>query len=111
RTINPSPYLYYFQLRDERGTDFAVVGSSPETLVKVSEGRAMTYPIAGSRPRGATPEEDVALAEDLLADPKERSEHIMLVDLSRNDMVKVCEPASVEGGACMAVRRVPRMPP
>ncbi len=105
RTINPSPYLYYFQLRDERGTDFAVVGSSPETLVKVEDGRAMTYPIAGSRPRGATPEEDVALAEDLLADPKERSEHIMLVDLSRNDMVKVCEPASVEVVEFMAVRR------
>jgi len=105
RTINPSPYLYYFQLRDERGTDFAVVGSSPETLVKVTDGRAMTYPIAGSRPRGASPEEDVALAEDLLADPKERSEHIMLVDLSRNDMVKVCEPDSVEVVEFMAVRR------
>ena len=105
RTINPSPYLYYFQLRDERGTDFAVVGSSPETLVKVSDGRAMTYPIAGSRPRGATPEEDVALAEELLADPKERSEHIMLVDLSRNDMAKVCAPDSVEVVELMAVRR------
>lgn len=105
RTINPSPYLYYFQLRDERGADFAVVGSSPETLVKVSGGRAMTYPIAGSRPRGATPEEDVALGEDLLADPKERSEHVMLVDLSRNDMVKVCEPESVEVVEFMALRR------
>jgi len=105
RTINPSPYLYYFQLRDERGTDFAVVGSSPEILVKVADGRAMTYPIAGSRPRGATPEDDVALAEDLLADPKERSEHIMLVDLARNDMVKVCEPETVEVVEFMAVRR------
>lgn len=105
RSINPSPYLFYVQLRDERGDDFAVVGSSPETLVKVTDGRAMTYPIAGSRPRGATPEEDVALVEDLLADPKERSEHVMLVDLSRNDMVKVCEPDSVEVVELMAVRR------
>lgn len=105
RTINPSPYLYYLQLRDEQGTDFAVVGSSPETLVKVSDGRVMTYPIAGSRPRGATPEEDVELAEGLLADPKERSEHIMLVDLARNDLVKVCEPSSVEVVELMAVRR------
>ena len=105
RTINPSPYLYYLQLRDEQGTDFAVVGSSPETLVKVSDGRVMTYPIAGSRPRGATPEEDVELAEGLLVDPKERSEHIMLVDLARNDLVKVCEPSSVEVVELMAVRR------
>ena len=105
RTINPSPYMYYLQLQDADGKDFAVVGSSPETLVKVDEGHVTTYPIAGSRPRGATPEEDRALADEVLADDKERAEHIMLVDLSRNDLVKVCEPTSVEVVEFMAVRR------
>ncbi|AEG44219.1 anthranilate synthase component I [Isoptericola variabilis] len=105
RTINPSPYMYYFHLTDPAGRDFAVVGSSPETLVKVTEGHVTTYPIAGSRPRGATVEEDVALGEELLADPKERAEHLMLVDLSRNDLVKVCEPTSVEVVEFMATRR------
>jgi anthranilate synthase component 1 len=105
RTINPSPYMYYLQLQDADGRDFAVVGSSPETLVKVTEGHVTTFPIAGSRPRGATPEEDRALHDELLADPKERAEHLMLVDLSRNDLVKVCEPASVEVVEFMAVRR------
>ncbi|WP_158373572.1 anthranilate synthase component I [Cellulosimicrobium cellulans] len=105
RTINPSPYMYYLQLQDADGRDFAVVGSSPETLVKVTEGHVTTFPIAGSRPRGATPEEDRALHDELLADPKERAEHLMLVDLSRNDLVKVCEPATVEVVEFMAVRR------
>jgi anthranilate synthase component 1 len=105
RTINPSPYMYYLQLQDADGRDFAVVGSSPETLVKVSEGHVTTFPIAGSRPRGATPEEDRALHDELLADPKERAEHLMLVDLARNDLVKVCEPATVEVVEFMAVRR------
>lgn len=105
RTINPSPYMYCFQLQDAAGRDFAVVGSSPETLVKVTDGRVLTYPIAGSRPRGAGPEEDAALAEELLADPKERAEHIMLVDLSRNDLVKVCVPTSVEVVELMAIKR------
>ncbi len=105
RTINPSPYMYYVQLQDADGRDFAVVGSSPETLVKVTERRVVTFPIAGSRPRGATPEEDRALQDELLADPKERAEHIMLVDLSRNDLVKVCAPASVEVVEFMAVKR------
>jgi anthranilate synthase component I len=105
RTINPSPYMYYLQLQDSTGADFAVVGSSPETLVKVTGDHVVTFPIAGSRPRGATPEEDRALADELLADPKERAEHIMLVDLSRNDLVKVCEPASVEVVEFMVVRR------
>jgi anthranilate synthase component 1 len=105
RTINPSPYMYYLQLQDADGRDFAVVGSSPETLVKVTEGHVTTFPIAGSRPRGATPEEDRALHDALLADPKERAEHLMLVDLSRNDLVKVCEPATVEVVEFMAVRR------
>ncbi|WP_029287475.1 anthranilate synthase component I [Cellulomonas sp. HZM] len=105
RTINPSPYMYYVQLQDADGHDFAVVGSSPETLVKVADGHVTTFPIAGSRPRGATPEEDRALADEVLADPKERAEHIMLVDLSRNDLVKVCEPASVEVVDFMSVSR------
>ncbi len=105
RTINPSPYMYYFQLSDAHGRDFAVVGSSPETLVKVDDGHVMTFPIAGSRPRGGTPEEDIALAEELLADPKELSEHVMLVDLSRDDLTKFCEPESVEVLEYMAVKR------
>ncbi|MBI9114937.1 anthranilate synthase component I [Sanguibacter suaedae] len=105
RTINPSPYMYCFQLVDAEGNDFAVVGSSPETLVKVADRRVVTFPIAGSRPRGATPEEDVRLGEEVLADPKEVAEHIMLVDLSRNDLVKVCEPTSVEVVEFMAIKR------
>ncbi len=105
RTINPSPYMYYLQLQDADGHDFAVVGSSPETLVKVSDGHVTTFPIAGSRPRGATPEQDRALHDELIADPKERAEHLMLVDLARNDLVKVCEPATVEVVEFMAVRR------
>lgn len=105
RTINPSPYMYYLQLQDADGRDFAVVGSSPETLVKVADGHVTTFPIAGSRPRGATPEEDRELHDALMADPKERAEHLMLVDLSRNDLVKVCEPATVEVVEFMAVRR------
>lgn len=105
RTINPSPYMYLLNLEDGAGRPFAVVGSSPETLVRVQAGEVTTYPIAGSRPRGATPGQDAELAEELLADPKERAEHIMLVDLSRNDLVKVCEPESVEVVELMAVRR------
>lgn len=109
RTINPSPYMYYLELPDEpaegRSASFAVVGSSPETLVKVTDGTVVTFPIAGSRPRGAHAEEDHALGEELLADPKERSEHIMLVDLARNDLVKVCEPTSVEVVELMEVKR------
>lgn len=110
RTINPSPYMYYFHLagpdpQAPDGGEFAVVGSSPETLVKVDDGHVTTYPIAGSRPRGAHPEQDAELGEELLADPKERAEHLMLVDLSRNDLVKVCEPTSVEVVEFMKVRR------
>ena len=90
RTVNPSPYLFYLQLGDT-----AIVGSSPEMLVKV-EGRTIEYrPIAGTRPRGATPEEDRDLAEDLLADAKETAEHVMLVDLGRNDVGRVSEYGSV----------------
>lgn len=105
RTINPSPYMYCMVLQDPAGAEFAVVGSSPETLVKVTDGHVTTFPIAGSRPRGATPEADAELVTELLADPKERAEHIMLVDLSRNDLVKVCVPTTVEVVDFMAVRR------
>jgi anthranilate synthase component 1 len=91
RILNPSPYMYLL-----RFDDLDVVGSSPEALVKVNEGRALLHPIAGTRPRGASPEEDAALAAELVADPKERSEHVMLVDLGRNDLGRVCDPGSVE---------------
>lgn len=105
RTINPSPYMYYVRLADAAGAEFSVVGSSPETLVKVQGGEVTTFPIAGSRPRGATPAADKALAEELLADPKERAEHLMLVDLSRNDLAKVCRPETVELVEFMQVKR------
>lgn len=105
RTLNPSPYMYFMALTDAAGRDFTVIGSSPETLIKVDDGHAMTFPIAGSRPRGATPEEDERLARELLADPKERSEHIMLVDLSRNDLSRVCAPESVEVVSLMDIKR------
>ncbi|WP_372592701.1 anthranilate synthase component I [Actinotalea sp.] len=105
RTINPSQYMYYLQLEDPSGREFAVVGSSPETLVKLTGDRVVTYPIAGSRPRGADVEQDAAYIADLLADPKELAEHVMLVDLSRNDLVKVCEPTTIEVVEFMAARR------
>lgn len=105
RTLNPSPYMYFMALTDAGGREFTVIGSSPETLIKVDDGRAMTFPIAGSRPRGATPEQDEALAKELLADPKERSEHIMLVDLARNDLSRVCDPTSVEVVQLMDIKR------
>jgi anthranilate synthase component 1 len=100
RRTNPSPYMYLL-----RFDGFDIVGSSPEALVKVEDGRAMTHPIAGTRPRGETPGQDVALAEDLLADEKERAEHLMLVDLGRNDLGRVCTPGSVQVVDFMSVRR------
>ncbi len=105
RTLNPSPYMYYLECEDADGRQFAIVGASPESLVTVKNRSVLTYPIAGSRPRGRTPELDKALEVELLADPKEAAEHIMLVDLSRNDLVKVCEPTSVEVVEFMAVNR------
>ena len=104
RALNPSPYMYLLNFEDEAG-DYAVVGSSPEALVKVQNGRAITHPIAGSRPRGAGFDEDQDLAIDLLADAKERAEHLMLVDLARNDLLKVCEPSSVSVTEFMQVHR------
>ncbi|PWI43457.1 anthranilate synthase component I [Streptomyces sp. ICBB 8177] len=100
RATNPSPYMYLLCF-----DGFEVVGSSPEALVKVEDGHAMVHPIAGTRPRGATPQEDTALADELLADPKERAEHLMLVDLGRNDLGRVCEPGSVEVVDFMSVER------
>lgn len=91
RTINPSPYMFYFS-----GTDVEVAGASPETLVKLEDGSLYTFPLAGTRPRGKTEEEDKALEEDLLQDPKELAEHNMLVDLGRNDIGKISEFGSVE---------------
>ena len=105
RASNPSPYMYLLRLPAPDGTAYDVVGSSPEALVKVTGRRAITHPIAGSRPRGATPEEDVAYGEDLLADAKERSEHVMLVDLSRNDLQRVCHAGTVDVVEFMTIRR------
>lgn len=107
RSTNPSPYMYLVTLPDPRreGGRIDIVGSSPETLVRVEGRAARTYPIAGSRPRGTSPEEDRALAEELRADPKERAEHLMLVDLARNDLARVCDPATVSVTDFMAVRR------
>ncbi len=105
RALNPSPYMYLLALETEDGTAFEVVGSSPEALVKVEDGRVFSHPIAGSRPRGTTPELDVELADGLLRDEKERAEHLMLVDLARNDLSRVCAPGSVEVTEFMAVER------
>jgi len=105
RASNPSPYMYLYRTLDAAGRDLAVVGSSPEALVKVSDGRAITHPIAGTRPRGRAAAEDNALAEELLADLKERAEHLMLVDLARNDLAKVCAAGTVEVVDFMEVER------
>lgn len=96
RTINPSSYMYYLNVGDEKTSPYSIVGSSPETLIKVENNWATTFPIAGSRPRGKTRNEDLALGNEILNDPKEIAEHIMLVDLARNDLAKVCDPKTVE---------------
>ena len=95
RATNPSPYMYLLRFAG-RETPFDVVGSSPEALVTVTGTSAVVHPPAGTRPRGSTEEEDVRLAEGLLRDPKERAEHVMLVDLARNDLGRVCVPGTVE---------------
>jgi anthranilate synthase component 1 len=95
RATNPSPYMYLLRFAG-RDSPFDVVGSSPEALVTVTGTSAVVHPPAGTRPRGATEEEDVRLAGELLADPKERAEHVMLVDLARNDLGRVCVPGTVE---------------
>ncbi|MBE9404530.1 anthranilate synthase component I [Brachybacterium sp. p3-SID1565] len=105
RRMNPSPYMYLLRTTDADGEPIDVVGASPESLVTVRGGTATTHPIAGSRPRGADPAEDQHLAEQLLADPKERSEHLMLVDLARNDLQKFCDPGSVVVRNFMHIQR------
>lgn len=96
RVSNPSPYMYLLHVPNEQGeTAFSIVGSSPEALVTVKDGWAQTHPIAGTRWRGATEEEDVLLEKELLSDEKERAEHLMLVDLGRNDLGRVCVPGTV----------------
>jgi anthranilate synthase component 1 len=100
RTMNPSPYMYVLKLDDE-----VVVGTSPELLVKVDNGKVETRPIAGTRPRGKTPEEDIELEKELLADEKERAEHVMLVDLGRNDLGRVSTFGTVKCDSYMDVER------
>ena len=98
RAVNPSPYMYFLDFGD-----FEIAGASPEPLITVTGRRVSTRPIAGTRPRGASAEEDRRFAEELLADPKERAEHVMLVDLGRNDLGRVCEYGTVEVEDFMAV--------
>ncbi|KAJ2612136.1 anthranilate synthase component 1 [Coemansia sp. RSA 1365] len=100
RTVNPAPYMFYFNFGD-----FQVVGASPEMLARVHQGQVYNHPIAGTRKRGATAEDDDLLAEELLADEKERAEHVMLVDLGRNDLNRVCKPDSVKADKLMVVER------
>ncbi|CAG8784047.1 21539_t:CDS:2, partial [Cetraspora pellucida] len=100
RTVNPSPYLFYIDLKD-----FQIVGASPELLVKVEHDIVYTHPIAGTRKRGKNKEEDEMLADELLNDPKERAEHVMLVDLGRNDVNRVCQPQTVKVDSLMQIER------
>ncbi len=100
RALNPSPYMFYFDM-----SDFYVVGSSPEILVRLENGVVTLRPIAGTRPRGATRDADLALEKDLLADPKERAEHVMLMDLGRNDVGRVAEIGSVKVSESMVIER------
>jgi anthranilate synthase component 1 len=100
RTINPSPYMYYLDFND-----FQIIGTSPEILVRVEDGMVMTRPLAGTRPRGQTSQEDLRLEQELRADEKERAEHIMLVDLGRNDIGRVSQPGSVKVSELMDVER------
>lgn len=100
RLVNPSPFMFYV-----RSGDLALVGSSPELMSRVRDGKATSRPIAGTRPRGADAGEDEQLADDLLHDPKERAEHVMLVDLARNDLGRVCEFGSVVVDELMVIER------
>jgi anthranilate synthase component 1 len=100
RTVNPSPYMFYFS-----GGDLEIAGASPETLVKLKDGKLYTFPLAGTRPRGATDEEDAALEKGLLADEKELAEHNMLVDLGRNDLGKISKFGSVTVEKYMSILR------
>jgi len=98
--LNPSPYMYLLKTGE-----FTILGTSPELLVKVDGDRVETHPIAGTRPRGSTPEEDLALEEELLSSVKDRAEHIMLVDLARNDLGRVCRPGTVRVTELFAVEK------
>jgi anthranilate synthase component 1 len=100
RTINPSPYMYYLHL-----DDIHIIGASPEMLVRVEDGVVATHPIAGTRKRGATPDEDKRMEQELRSDEKERAEHIMLVDLGRNDIGRVSQPGTVNVTQLMDVER------
>ena len=100
RTLNPSPYMYYLNLGD-----FHIAGASPEILVRLEDGEVTLRPIAGTRKRGANPEQDQALAEDLLSDPKELSEHLMLIDLGRNDVGRVSNVGTVEVTDKMSIEK------
>jgi anthranilate synthase component 1 len=101
REQNPSPYMYLFRFND----GLSIVGSSPEALVKVTGSDVVIHPIAGTRPRGNTPKEDETIANELLQDPKERAEHLMLVDLGRNDLGRVCQAGSVEVTQFMQIEK------
>ena len=113
RVSNPSPYMYVFRMPDlsadgpelSQHVAFDIVGSSPEALVRLQDGRALLHPIAGTRPRGSTAEDDALLAKELLNDPKERAEHLMLVDLGRNDLGRVCTAGTVEVVDFMTIER------
>jgi anthranilate synthase component 1 len=98
--VNPSPYMFYLKMRGLR-----LIGSSPEVMVRVEGDKITLRPIAGTRPRGRTPEEDQALAKELLADEKERAEHVMLVDLARNDLGRVCDFGTVQVKNLMMIER------
>lgn len=100
RAINPSPYMYYLKLGDVK-----IAGSSPEVMVRTEEGRVTMRPIAGTNRRGSTEDEDKELAEELLSDPKEQAEHVMLVDLGRNDVGRVCEYGSVKVDELMVIEK------
>src|SRR5262249_9257053 len=100
RVVNPSPYMFHLDFPDAR-----VTGASPECMVRLEDGRIELRPLAGTRPRGRTPEEDAALAAELLADPKERAEHVMLIDLGRNDVGRVARTGSVRVSEIMGIER------
>lgn len=100
RNVNPSPYLFYIDCQD-----FQLVGASPELLVKEERGRIITHPIAGTVKRGKTPEEDIALADELRSSLKDRAEHVMLVDLARNDVNRVCDPTTTQVDRLMVVEK------
>ena len=100
RALNPSPYMYFFDLGETQ-----VVGSSPEILARLKDGKVVVRPLAGTRKRGATPEEDAALERELLADPKERAEHLMLIDLGRNDVGRISETGTVKVSDSFAIER------